>query len=241
MSSVVAATTPIVAQYVAEKNFDGMKRTVRNGIQVLVFISLPVCAWLAFTGDSLISLLFERGQFSRPDVLLTSSLMALMTPYILFSRAVSISQTPFYAVKDTKTLGLSMVLSFLLYATMISPLLHWYGVYGFPLAISLSAALGVLVMCVFMHRSFGSMGWSKLQTFGVRMAGVVAAMMAALMVAGRFEVHAAAARITDKLFAIGIPSAFAMVAFLGTAVALRVISSTDISQGLNFLRRKLSV
>src|SRR5207253_3786442 len=126
----------------------------------------------------------------------------------------------------------------LLSATMIRPLLHWYAVYGFPLALSLSSALGVLVMCVFLHRSFGSMGWSKLQTFGVRMAGVVAAMVAALMVAGRFEVHVAAARITDKLFAIGIPSVFAMVAFLGTAVALRVISTTDISQGLNFLRRQ---
>src|SRR5438128_2416167 len=48
MSSVVTATTPMVARYVAENDFDGMKRAVLNGVQILVFISLPVCAWLVF-------------------------------------------------------------------------------------------------------------------------------------------------------------------------------------------------
>src|SRR5207249_12266740 len=115
------ATTPVVAHYVAEKNGERMMATVRNGIKLLLFISVPVCVWLTFTGDSLISLLFERGQFSKTDAELTGSLMALMSPYILFSRAISITQTPFYAVRDTKTIVISMILSFLSYLLITPP------------------------------------------------------------------------------------------------------------------------
>ena len=240
MSSVVTASTPMVAQYVADKNFDGMKRALRSGVQVLMFISVPVCAWLAFTGESLITLLFERGQFSKADVVLTSSLMALMTPYIFFSRAISITQTPFYAIKDTRTLAVGMILSFVFYLAIARPLLFWLGVYGFPLATSLSTALGALYMCVILHRSFGSIGWSKLRSFGARIICVGIATVVALVMIQRFGVPRSDGTLLSKFVAVIIPSLFGAVVFFGTALGLRVINVGDMAERLNLVRRKLS-
>ena len=165
--------------------------------------------------------------------------MALMTPYILFSRAISITQTPFYAVRDTRTLALSMVLSFILYAVIIQPLLHWFGVYGFPLATSLSAALGTLIMCVLIHRSFGSLGWSKLGSFGVRMTCVVGAMVAALTLIGPIRLQVDPAGLLGKALALGIPSVIALVAFCAAALFVRVVEPAVVFDQLRVFRRKV--
>jgi len=235
---VVTATAPMVAHYMAEKDLEGMKRALRNGIQLLVFISLPMCVWLIFAGDSLISLLFERGQFSKADVALTSSLMALMTPYILFSRAISITQIPFYAVKDTKTLVLGMILSFILYVLVTPPLLYWLGVYGFPLATSAATALGTLAMCILLRKSFGEMGWRKLASFARRMSFALVLTSVAFICARGFVFRTEWGGLANKLLAAGIPSFIGLFAFFLAAVALRLFDLQATLARLGLLRAR---
>ena len=239
MSSVVTATTPMVAHYVAEKDFNAMKSAVRNGLKLLVFMSVPVCLWLTFTGDALISLLFQRGQFSHADAALTASLMALMAPerlpfdqhclmalmapYILFSRAISITQTPFYAVKDTRTLMFSMILSFGLYVLITPLLLFGLRVYGLPLATSASTALGAVVMCILLRRSFGPMGWIQLRTFSAQLVGAVAIACAGFFVGREVWLYFATPGVVGKLFAVGVPSVIGMTAFFGGALIFGLI------------------
>ena len=96
--------------------------------------------------------MFLRGKFQETDVHLTSEILALMAPYIFFTRFVSLSQTPFYAAKNTKVLVLSTIWSFVLYIAIIPVLLRLCGVYGFPLAISLASILTSVIMCVLLKR-----------------------------------------------------------------------------------------
>jgi len=234
MSSVVTATTPMVAHYVAEKDFEGMKSTVRNGIKLLLFMSVPVCVWLTLTGDSLISLLFERGEFSKADAALTGSLMALMSPYILFSRAISITQTPFYAVKDTRTLMLSMVLSFMLYLLITPPLLYGLGVYGFPLATAASTALGTLIMGLFLRRSFGSMDWIRLRTFSVQLVCAIAIACLGFLLGRQSWMQLSTGGLPGKLLAVGIPSFLGMSAFFAGAIVFRLINPARFLGPLRF-------
>jgi len=170
---------------------------------------------------------------------LTSSLLVLMTPYIFFSRAITVLQTPFYAVKDTRTLLISTILSFVLYAVTIGPLVHFFDYYGFPLATSLATGLGTLVMCVLMHRSFGSIGWSKLGRFGVRMACVAVAMVAALTLTGPVKLHLDPAGLFGKVLALAIPSVIALVAFCAAILFVRVVEPAVVFSQLRVLRQKV--
>ena len=223
MGSVVTATTPVVAYYLADKDREGMKSTVRNGVKLLLFMSVPVCVWLAWTGDSLIGLLFERGQFSKADTELTSSLMALMSPYILFSRAISITQTPFYAVRDTKTLVIGMILSFLSYLLLTPPLLYEFGVYGFPLAMVASTALGALIMLLLLRRSFGAMDWGRLRTFSVQLLGASGLASLGLLLGRQPWMHFAMSGWSQKLLAVGVPSLLGIIGFFAGALIFRLI------------------
>jgi putative peptidoglycan lipid II flippase len=228
MSSVVTATTPMVAHYVAKNDLEEMKKVVRNGVKLLIFMSMPVCILLSFEGEKLIRVLFERGQFSTADAALTSGLIALLTPYILFSRTISIMQTPFYAIKDTKTLVTSMVWSLLVYLVVIVPALYSMGVYGFPLATSLSAVIGTVVICILAHRTFGPMGWKGLSDFGSRMAGAMSVSCAGFIGGDRLSMNLGSDGFIGKCIVAAIPTLSGLIAFGCGALVFRLIKPAEI-------------
>src|SRR5258708_27548514 len=169
VSGVITATLPMVSQNMAENNVPQMKRNLLRGMKLLMWLSLPLSAWLIFNGGSFISILFERGKIEKSDVRLIATLVALMTPYILFGRVVSLIQVPFYASMDTKTPLVGMAISFLSYLLLTPMLVYSCGIYGFPLSTSLTAICAALVMGVLMHKQFGAVGWRELQGFSFRL------------------------------------------------------------------------
>jgi putative peptidoglycan lipid II flippase len=198
---------------------------------------LPVALWLVMDGDRLVAVLFERGKFSGEDAVLTAKLMALMTPYILFSRIISITQTPFYAVSDTKTLIKGMIWGFFLYLVVVAPSLYFFGVFGFPLATSAAAALGAAVMCYFAQRRFGAMGWSQHKTFLIRLVGALAFGCAGFWVGNRVPVGGfGLSRFWQKAFAAGIPSLLGVAGFGIGAVIFRLADIREISSQIRVSR-----
>jgi len=239
MSGVVTATAPSVAEHAARKDTNAMKGAVRDGAQLLLLLSLPVCTWLVFAGSPLISLLFERGSFTEADVALTASLMALMSPYVLFSRAISITQTPFYAARDTRTILIGTVSSFVLYAICVFPLTHFLGCFGFPIATCSATGLCTLMMCLLLRRSFGSFEWVRLRTFVVRLLCAVGFMAVAMALGRTMELHPNGADALHKMLALGVPSVIGAGAFLVAAFALKILHFQEVFGRFAFPRWKL--
>jgi putative peptidoglycan lipid II flippase len=229
MSSVVTAVTPTVAHFIAEDELEAMKRAIRGAMKLLLFMSVPICLWLIFDGDKLIGILFERGKFSHADAALTSRLISLMTPYIFFSRAISLVQTPFYAAKDTRTLVISMVWGFALYLATMPLMLFGFGFYGFPLVTSLSAALGTGLMCLFAGRSFGRMGWEELRSFLLRLATVAVVTSLGFLLGNTLTSDFGWSGVIGKCLSALVPSLLGFAAFAGTALAFRLADFKEIS------------
>jgi putative peptidoglycan lipid II flippase len=235
MSSVVTAVTPTVAHFMAGTQLEEMKKAIRSGIKLLLFLSLPVSLWLIFDADKLMTILFERGKFSHADATLTGQLVALMTPYIFFSRAISITQTPFYAAKDTRTLVISMVLGFFLYVAIIPPLLYGLGYYGFPLATSVGTALVTGLMCWLARRSFGPMGWHHLREFMLRFSGVACVSSLGFWVGNQLTTDFGWGGFAGKCLRAGIPSLLGFSAFAAGTLAFRLAHLDEISNQIGSL------
>ena len=67
LGGIVTSTLPLISVYAAEKKVGEMKRSVLDAIRLIAFLALPISCWLIFTGQSMITLLFERGRFTRAD------------------------------------------------------------------------------------------------------------------------------------------------------------------------------
>jgi putative peptidoglycan lipid II flippase len=190
--------------------------------------------WLLFEGDSAISLLFERGQFSRSDAALTASLMVLLSPYILFSRAISIMQVPFYAVKDTKALVLGALLSFALYILITPLLLHALGVYGFPLATVGYTAAGTFIMCVLLRRSFGSLEWTRLRTFSLKLFAAIVLACVGLLLGRESWTLFTASTLPWTVLAIGVQTLLGLIGFLAGTMLFHLIEPAQFLRSLPF-------
>jgi peptidoglycan biosynthesis protein MviN/MurJ (putative lipid II flippase) len=219
----------MVAHYIADRDFAGMKQVIRSSVKLLMLMSLPVCLWLICEGDKFVSLLFERGKFSHADATLTGQLVVLLTPYILFSRLISIAQTPFYATKDTKMLVASMVLGFMLYALVAPPSFYLLGVYGFPLATSLAAALGTALMCLLIHRKFGPMEWARFRGFALRLGGSILVSCGGFAFGNRLSINDNFSGFWGRCLAAGIPSALGLIAFALGAFAFRLVEPGELA------------
>ena len=163
--------------------------------------------------------------------------MALMTPYIFFSRAISIVQTPFYAVKDTKTLVLGMVLSFILYVAVTPVLVNWLGVYGFPLATSAATGLGAVAMYALFRRSFGAMGWNQVGNFLLRIGVAIVVTSGGFLLGRQFVVQTGSGNLVNQLIAAGIPSCTGLFAFFLAVLGLFDVSAISPKLALLFRRK----
>jgi putative peptidoglycan lipid II flippase len=223
LGGIVTSSLPLISAYAAEKNLVEMKKSVRDAIRLIAFLSLPISCWLIFAGQPMIVLLFQRGRFSSVDAAHTAMLIALLTPYVIFGRLIGITQTPFYAKLDTKTPLLSVILFFGLYATTVALLTRTIGIYGFPIASSFASVMTAVTMSALLHRTFGPLGWKLLKRFGMQMTVVMGLTICAFtighLIGGQFLSESLAAKFVRFM----VPTAIGFTAFLGAAFSFRLL------------------
>jgi putative peptidoglycan lipid II flippase len=136
----MALTTAVLPQFsrmVAQKDWQGLRHTLKTYTRLILLITIPVAIILIALSRPLISLMFERGAFSASDVTAVASvqrLYLLQLPFyalsILFVRLIS-------AMKANHILLWGTVITFVLNITLDYVLMKWLGVPGIALATSL--------------------------------------------------------------------------------------------------------
>jgi putative peptidoglycan lipid II flippase len=223
LGGIVTSTLPLISVYATEKKFGEMKKSVLDAIRLILFIALPISAWLIFTGRPMIVLLFERGRFSGADAAHTALLIALLTPYVIFARLIGITQTPFYARLDTKTPLLSVILFFGVYISTIALLSKSMGIYGFAIASSFASVMTAVTMSALLHRAYGPLGWKGLKKFGLRLAAVMVLTMCAFAIGHTIGGRFLSGSLVAKLIQFLVPTSLGFAAFLAASVGLRLL------------------
>ncbi|MEE8583577.1 MAG: lipid II flippase MurJ, partial [Acidobacteriota bacterium] len=228
VGGVVTSALPLVSRFAIEAELENMKEAIRCSVRLLLLISLPVAAWLIAVGRELMILVFERGQFTRNDAELAASLIALMTPYILLSRLVGLTQVPFYATLKTRTPFYGSALAFAGYAAVAPLLVGWAGIYGLSLASSLASLLAALAMIKAFHNRFGALGWSGLGRFAV--SAILASVMAGLASAPGHQLCRllAVPGMAGKALAVFVPSVFFLATLVIASLALGLVGREDL-------------
>jgi putative peptidoglycan lipid II flippase len=223
LSSVVQVTFPLVSKHAAANDLRAQRKTLLDSIQLLSIVGLPACIWLVLMAQSMLVLLFERGEFSRADAILTSVIIGLMTPDILFSRIVSVTQTLFYANKDMRTPLISTLIftfSHTLWAILLVCLL---GVLGLPLAVSLASLSNTIYMIAKLQSRFGPIGWSEMWSFALRLCATCAMAGMGCILGMRLATLPTVSYSMNKVLDFAVPTALSMCAFMIGAWLFRLI------------------
>jgi putative peptidoglycan lipid II flippase len=238
VGSIVIAAMPAIAESVAIRDWKAMRKHLQHGLYLLLLVSIPFSIWLAMVSRPLISLLYERANFSAADTTLVANILLVMIPYLFLGRFGALLELPFFAWQDTKTPVLNAIVSAVLFVAISFFLVRVGGVYGIPIARSLGYALGAWLLLHLLRRHTGKIGFAAVRDVSIRICGASLIMAVFIWVgkwlAASIPLHGFVAKGT----ALVLPTAFGSVTLILSLFALRVLDPALIQRGWGAMERR---
>lgn len=154
LMSLVTVFYPYVIE-AAKENKERYLRWVHQGMKMIVFVSIPIMVVMIVEKGTLVSLAFERGQFTGRDVQMTAFAFLFYSFAFVFIALRDFLMRALIAIDDTKTsmvtsiaaVAVNVVLSFLLASFLAQG--------GIALATAIAMCLQTVLMTITLHRKVG--------------------------------------------------------------------------------------
>ena len=231
--ALATAALPSMSRQAAQRDLSALRATLEWALRMSAFVAVPATVGLLLLGGPIVRLLFQRGEFTAADSVLTAQALAGYAVGLPAFSATRIAAQTFYALGDTRTPVLvgfvSVAVNVVLALLLMWPLQH----VGLALASSLSSYVNVLGLCWCLRgRLAGPRGtevsWSLARTIA---ASAVLALWC-LAVSGR--VPGLAVPMAGGLPWLVVALAGGVVVY---GVAARALRSVELGSLLGMLRR----
>ena len=228
------AILPSLSRHIAQDDREGAFRLQSNAVELALLLTVPAAVALFVVGSAFTRAFYTGGAFTLADSVATggvvSALVVGLPAYVL----IKVLVPNFFARKDTRTpvftAGGSLVVNIVLNILLVPRL----GVVGLALAGAASAWCNVAALYLILARR----GFYRLTPLVLsrilRIAGAAAFMGAVLWYAMPYGTEWYSGSALERIGAIAALVAIGGVAFLGAAVALKVVDRSTIDQ----LRRR---
>jgi len=158
----------MMSSQVAKEDFSSLRETLILSLRMLIMTTIPASIGLIVLGEPIITLLFQRNEFTLNDTIATNIALFYYALGIFAFASLRVITPVFYAFKDTKTplkTGAVAVICNLGLSILLLPSLK-HG--GLALATTLSASLNFVILMVFLKKKVGSLKDGHLLTLSVR-------------------------------------------------------------------------
>lgn len=156
------AILPTLSQQAAHGQIEKLKETLSFGIQLVLFITIPATVGLIVLKDSIINLLFERGEFTHQSTIATAHALFYYAIGLCAFSGIKVIVPAFYSLKDTATpvkiAIYAMIVNVFLNLMLMGPLLHG----GLALATSISSLLNVVLLIFMLRKKLGGLQGKKI-------------------------------------------------------------------------------
>jgi putative peptidoglycan lipid II flippase len=233
--SVSTAILPLLAQQALDSDPRSFKDTLRFGLRLVAFVTIPWAVGLAVLRETVIAALFQGGRFGLDATAATAQALSFYALGLFFISSNGLLVFAHYARKDTRTPVLCAAVDLTVFVLVSQFLRHW-GVASVAFATSCGAAANFVLLLGFLRRREGRLGGREL---AASLARVVAAAAAMGLVVSRGTAWALAAHppgtTGERLLFLVVATSIGMVVYLSVAIAL---SSPEPREFVRLLTRR---
>ena len=158
-TAIGTAILPTLSSYAAKRDMEGMRDTLSFGLRFTFFIAIPAMTAQIVLSLPIVSLLFERGEFTHQAAINTSQALIAFSIGLWAYSGIKVIAPAYYSVQDTKTpvriAVISMVANVIFNLILMYPLKHA----GIALATSLSAMLNLSLLIYYLPDSIRRINW----------------------------------------------------------------------------------
>jgi len=159
---------PFMSSQVARKDYESLMSTLSYALRLMLFITFPCMVGLIILRVPILSLLFQRGEFSYHDTLMTAQALFCYTLGLWAFAGIRIVVSTFYSLQDTKTpvkiAALAVVINIISSLILMGPLKHG----GLALATSVAASFNLFALVYVLRKRFGRIGMKMIVASGLK-------------------------------------------------------------------------
>lgn len=237
--SYSVAAFPAMSEFAAAGNPDGLTKTISHTIRLILALLAPIVILLMLLRAEWVRLIFGSGRFDWNATIRTADTLALFAVGIIGQGLIPILARAFYAMKNTRVPTITGVATDVLCVILSLILMRHFGVAGLALAYSIASTLNAGALWILLRRELGDLqDETTLHTiFKLAVAGVLMAlvMQGSKVLVGHFVDMTLFWGVFLKAAAVAL---LGMMAFLGTAMLLRVSEIQEVVESLRLRARR---
>ena len=154
--SVTTAIFPKIASLGQAGKIVRMKSSISSAVVTTMTLVIPATIGMMVLSTPIIELVFERKAFTNEDTIIVASLLQAYAPYIIFQSLTDVVDRGFYAVGDSKTPVIIVVIQQVLNVILNFILIKYFDIKGLAYATVISTVLGSMMMIYKFSDNFGS-------------------------------------------------------------------------------------
>lgn len=137
---------PEMSRASADNNKEEYKLIIDKAMRLMIYILIPLTIGIVIFSSDIISVIYERGEFTSESTLITSSILTFFSIGIIGSGIVEVMNKAFYAKQDTKSpliAGIIMIVTNVILCIVLSKFMD---VNGLALATSITAIVNAITL-----------------------------------------------------------------------------------------------
>ena len=185
--SIATAAMPTFSAQVARNDIDGIRSSLAATLRGVILLALPATVGLILLRQVIVSMLFERGEFTHHYAEMTAWALMFFTAGLIGHSILEILSRAFYAFHDTKTpvkigaiaMGLNIVFS-IAFSYLFSQA-GWMPLGGLALANSTATIIEAAILYVLMRKRLDGIQGSHIGR-GFLVAAIASLVMGLILV-----------------------------------------------------------
>ena len=153
--SLTAVIFPILTRHAAKNDMEAFKQSLRKILKSLLYFMIPATAGFVSIRYQLIDFLAGWGKVSSSEVDIAAGMLAFYALGIVGVSLKEVIDRAFYSIKDTKTPALNGIAIMVVNISACLVLIKFMGVFGIPLAYSISSLAGGFFIIYLLQRKIG--------------------------------------------------------------------------------------
>jgi len=232
--SITAVVFPNLTMLAARGDMEGFKNNLLKVLKSVIYLLVPATAGFAAVRFQLIDFLYVWGRVTEGNVSLAGWILAL---YALGITGVGIKEVvdrAFFSIKDTKRPALVGVAIMAANVTLSLVLVSFLGVLGIPLAYSLSALTGAVLIIVLVKRKIGGFGEKNLIffTFKVAISSVIMLLAVVPVTTALKDAAFSGQLVLNKGIRLFVPVISGLAVYISVTYAMKLDEAVQVVEKL---------
>jgi putative peptidoglycan lipid II flippase len=160
--AVGTVALPALSRYVIEKNGGAIRDTLFDSLRMVLFLTIPTSALIAFLAGPITDIIYRRGRFTAADAAGTAAILTVYMIGVPFISALRNVASVYYAHKDARSPMVASFISVGLNLVMNLALMRPLGTLAFPLSATVAAVVNVAILYGRLPKKIGAFGSAPL-------------------------------------------------------------------------------